>query len=73
MLTRTVPAAQTFTVWSLLASALRRALTTARIYNDEFADAEAKAAECEGGRHRHFVRRKETTTPSHGCNDRSES
>jgi hypothetical protein len=57
MLTKTYPAEQSATVWSIMASAVKRLLAIARIYHEEFLDAEAKAAECEGGRHRQAARR----------------
>jgi hypothetical protein len=57
MLTKTYPAGQSWTVWSQFTLALKRLFAITRIYREEFLDAEAKAAECEGGRHRHAARR----------------
>ena len=62
MLTKAHHAGQLSAIWSLIASALKRLFAVARIYHEEFLDAEAKAAECENGRHRHFAHRDGAST-----------
>jgi hypothetical protein len=63
MLTKTYPAGQSSTVWSQIAFALKRLFAIARIYREEFLDAEAMAAECEGGRHRQRTRGRTADPP----------